>query len=73
MWQIDTVNRSKNVVETKGSYYRSFQRLFYHKNVDFSLPIFEQRKRLGEAERVIVDYENRNLCIIQIFQNTLFL
>lgn len=51
MWQIDAVNRSKNVVEIESSYYRSFHWLFYHINVNFSLPIFGQRKRPAEAER----------------------
>ena len=63
MWQIDAVNRSKNVVEIECSYYRSFQQLFYHKNVDFSLPIFEQRKRPAVAERVSANYENWNFHI----------
>ena len=51
MWQIDAVNRSKTVVEIVGSYYRSISRLFYHKNVNFSSPIFQTEKRPAEAER----------------------
>ena len=51
MWQIDAINRSKNVVEIVSSYYRSISRLFYHKNVNFSSPIFRTEKRPAEAER----------------------
>ena len=63
MWQIDAVNRSKSVVKIEGSYYRSFQRLFYHKNVDFSLSIFEQRKRPAVAERISIECENWKLSL----------
>ena len=51
MWQIDAVGSSKNVVEIESSYYRSISRLFYHKNVNFSSPMFQTEKRPAEAER----------------------
>ena len=75
MWQIDAVNRSKNVVEIKGSYYRSISRLFYHKNVNFSSPIFKRKNALPKqsVNRTTLLNCSEHFLINRLFAFQLFL